>query len=420
MELDLLFELDCPKPWPGGQREAERAAYLDRLEQAKVADRVGFKTVWLVEHHFKEERSHCPAPEVFLGALSQVTERIRLGFGVALMPHQFSHPIRVAERVAVVDVLSGGRVELGTGRSTAMEQAAFGVPLGDESRAQWKEAVETVVAAWMAEGDSFSWSGKYLQFPARPEHHGTRSIVPKPVQVPHPPVWMAAAGASSCELAGRSGIGLLSFALMQPVEVMAEQIQVYRDAVAHAEPLTHVVNNKVGVMTIVHCADSREQAEANRAWEAAWWWYQSFGRTALEWDFRQLPEEKQAALFPMLKKQSDGDFDIREFNDADMIIVGDVDDCVEKMSLYAAAGVDHLLCYVNMGGLPHDAVMRSIELLGTEVLPALRQANVQTNPRLVERRAAGRKAPPPSFEGSGDLNISGAPPVSIAPGGVSD
>ena len=132
MKLDLLYEIDVPKPWndgphPYGQRIAEQRAYEETIEQIKLADKLGFHTTWHVEHHFREGRSHSPAPEVIIGALSQCTENIRLGFGVTLMPHAFTPPMRVAEKVATADILSGGRVEWGTGRSTPMEQTAFGV-----------------------------------------------------------------------------------------------------------------------------------------------------------------------------------------------------------------------------------------------------------------------------------------------------
>ena len=114
MKLDLLYEVDVPKPWgkphPYGQREGERRAYYEAIEQIRLADRLGFQTIWAVEHHFREGRSHCPAPEVLLGALSQITERIRLGFGVTLCPFGFTHPARIAEKVAAVDILSRGRV----------------------------------------------------------------------------------------------------------------------------------------------------------------------------------------------------------------------------------------------------------------------------------------------------------------------
>ena len=133
MKLDLLYEVQAPKPWPDkpypyDQREAEQAAYFEAIEQIKLADKLGFGTVWVVEHHFRIERSHMPANGAFLAALSQITDQIRLGFGVTLTPFGFIHPARLAEKVATVDVLSHGRVEWGTGRSTPMEQIAFGVP----------------------------------------------------------------------------------------------------------------------------------------------------------------------------------------------------------------------------------------------------------------------------------------------------
>src|ERR1700677_88363 len=120
VKLDLLYEIDVPRPWgskshPYAQREHEQRAYRETLEQIKLADRMGFHTSWHVEHHFREGRSHSPAPEVLIGALSQVTEQIRLGFGVTLTPHPFTPPMRVAEKVATTDILSKGRVGGGTG-----------------------------------------------------------------------------------------------------------------------------------------------------------------------------------------------------------------------------------------------------------------------------------------------------------------
>ena len=149
MKLDILYEVDAPKPWgaphPHGQRAMEQRAYHEAIEQIRLADALGFHTVWAVEHHFREGRSHCPAPEVLLGALTQITEQINLGFGVTLLPFGFTHPARVAEKVATVDILSKGRVQWGTGRSTPMEQTAFHVDR-EHSRDQWREAIEVICA----------------------------------------------------------------------------------------------------------------------------------------------------------------------------------------------------------------------------------------------------------------------------------
>ena len=370
MKLDLLYEVDVPKPWDGahpyGQRSAEQRAYAEAIEQIRLADSLGFHCSWHVEHHFREGRSHSPAPEVLIGALSQVTEQIRLGFGVTLMPHGFTSPVRVAEKVATADVLSGGRVDWGTGRSTPMEQTAFGVDR-ELSRDQWREAIEAVVGAW--ESEYFEFHGQHWDFPRR-------MVTPKPVQDPHPPCWMAATSDGSAEVAGSLGLGLLSFSILQPIERMAEHIRQYRAGAARATPITRVATNKVAAYTLVHCADSMAQCEANGIWDSVWWWYKNLAEFTREWELPHLSQEEQDRVFPLLKRQLDGDFDAHEFDDADMIIVGDPEQCLEKMTRYEELGVDQLICYVQFGHLEHEAVMRTIELLGTEVIPELYEREI--------------------------------------------
>jgi alkanesulfonate monooxygenase SsuD/methylene tetrahydromethanopterin reductase-like flavin-dependent oxidoreductase (luciferase family) len=376
MKLDLLYEVDVPRPWPGvhpyGQRKAEQEAYRDSIAQIRLADQMGFYTTWHVEHHFREGRSHSPAPEVLIGALSQVTERIRLGFGVVLMPHGFTSPVRVAEKVATADVLSNGRVEWGTGRSTPMEQTAFGVdPV--ESKAQAQEAIQAVVQAW--ESEYFSFHGKYWDFPAF-DNVPVRMVTPKPFQDPHPPCWMAASSDSSAAVAGSLGLGVLSLSIMRPVEQMAETIRQYREASQNAKPITRVLNNRAAVYTLVHCADTMAQAEANGIWDATWWWYSNLAKFTLDWEFPNFPQEDKDRMFPLLSAGQEG-VDPRSFSDADMIIVGDPDQCLTKMLRYAELGVDELLCYVQFGHLPHESVMRTIELLGQYVIPELEKRDIQ-------------------------------------------
>jgi alkanesulfonate monooxygenase SsuD/methylene tetrahydromethanopterin reductase-like flavin-dependent oxidoreductase (luciferase family) len=367
MKLDLLYEIDVPKPWPGphpyGQRRGEQRAYREAMEQIKLADSLGFHTTWHVEHHFREGRSHSPAPEVILGALSQVTHNLRLGFGVTLMPHAFTHPARVAEKVATVDILSGGRVEWGTGRSTPMEQTAFGVPR-DESRAQWEEAIEAVVGMW--EQERFSFDGTYLKFPER-------VVTPKPVQDPHPPCWMAATTAGSAAVAGGRGLGLLSFSILQPLDAMAEQIRQYRAAAENPTPITRVTTNKVAAYTLVHCAPTMAAAEEHGIWDSVWWWYKNLAEFTLEWELPNVSKEERDRTFPFLQRQLSGEFEAREFDEADMIVVGDPDRCIQKMRRYAELGVDQLICYVQFGHLEHDAIMENLLLLGREVIPVIEQ-----------------------------------------------
>jgi alkanesulfonate monooxygenase SsuD/methylene tetrahydromethanopterin reductase-like flavin-dependent oxidoreductase (luciferase family) len=368
MKLDLLYEFQPKvKPWdephPYGQRRAEQQTYDEAIAEIRFADQFGFQTVWCVEHHFRDGRSACPSNEVVLGALSQITENLRLGFGVSLMPPGFQHPARVAEKVATVDVLSHGRVEWGTGRSTPMEQLAFGVPADDRSREHWREAVEFVVTAW--EQERVSWDTDLITMPERMQ-------TPKPFQDPHPPVWLAAASAPSAEAAGRMGLGLLSFALLQPVEAMAKIISIYRNAQSSMiEPLTRVVNDRVGAYTLVHCYDDADEAAKYGLWESVTWWYQHLAEFTLEWEMPHLSAEEQAQVFPLLEPALNGNIDVERYLQQDMIIIGTPDECLRKMERYAESGVDQLLCYVQFGTLPHDKVVRCIELLGQEVIPRL-------------------------------------------------
>ena len=219
----------------------------------------------------------------------------------------------------------------------------------------------------MWEDEYFEFHGKYLDFPRR-------MVTPKPVQDPHPPCWMAATSDGSAAVAGKLGLGLLSFSILQPLEGMAKQIAQYRDAAGEPEPITRVTTNKVAAYTLVHCADSMAQCEANGIWESVWWWYKNLAEFTLEWEFPNFPEAERDRIFPLLKRQLEGNFEPQDFNDADMIIVGDPEQCLAKMLHYAELGVDQLICYVQFGHLPHEAVMRTIELLGTEVIPELERA----------------------------------------------
>ena len=368
MKLDLLYEFQ-PKigpysePFPLGQKRAEQQTYYEAIEEIVFADQLGFQTAWVVEHHFREGRSAAPCNETILGALSQITRNIRLGFGVVLLPPGFQHPVRVAEKVATVDILSRGRVEWGTGRSTPNEQLAFHVPADDRSRDQWREAFEFVIAAWTNE--RLRWKSENIDFPER-------FITPRPYQDPHPPAWLAAASEQSAYNAGKLGLGLLSFALMQPVEKMAEAIATYRRGQADCEaPLPKVRNDRVGAYTLVHCTDDPEEAARYGLWESVKWWYQNLAEFTLQWELAHLPKEEQAQIFPLLEPTIRGDIDIQRYTEQDMIIVGTPEECLRKILRYEEAGVDQLLCYVQFGTLPHEKGMRSLELLGTKVIPEL-------------------------------------------------
>jgi alkanesulfonate monooxygenase SsuD/methylene tetrahydromethanopterin reductase-like flavin-dependent oxidoreductase (luciferase family) len=254
-------------------------------------------------------------------------------------------------------------VEWGIGRSTPMEQAAFGVDI-PRSKEKMVAAAKTIVGMWAQE--YYEEHSEFLDFPAR-------MITPKPWQDPHPPAWMAASSLDSARMAGENGLGLLCFSIMQPLSKLRDILDVYDDAQKSAKPLTGVRTKKVGIYTLVHCAKSRADFERNKLWESMWWWYTTVAAFLLKWEFGHLPKEAQEKAFPLLKKQADGDFEIKKFDEEDMVIVGTPEECLQKFLRYEETGVDQVLCYVNFGHLTHEAVLESIALLGDFVIPELKK-----------------------------------------------
>src|SRR5919112_751342 len=209
MKFGIFYEHQLPRPWTEG---SEVQLIQDALEQVELADRLGIDVVWEVEHHFLEEYSHSSAPEVFLAACSQRTSRIRLGHGIVQTPPAFNHPARVAERIAMLDLVSNGRVEFGTGESSSeAELGGFNIDPALK-REMWQEGLEVAVRC-MTEVPFTGVDGKYVQMPPR-------NVVPKPVQKPHPPLWVACSRRDTILLAAEKGIGALSFAFIDPEEAV--------------------------------------------------------------------------------------------------------------------------------------------------------------------------------------------------------
>ena len=246
MRFALFYEIPVPRPWGP---DSERLAYQNTIEQAVAGERFGWDAFWTVEHHFLEEYSHCSNPEVLYGAIAAKTERIRLGYGVRLMPKPYNHPVRTAESVAVLDLISNGRVDFGTGRSsTRAELEGFGIN-PHETRQMWQEAIEHVVGCWTNE--YYEFEGKHWQLPRR-------RVQPKPLQQPHPPLWGATSSEDGHRQIGDLGLGLCSFAVGVPPEEVKKKIDIYRAAVRGCEkPIGKYVHDEAATFTMTVCAPTR-------------------------------------------------------------------------------------------------------------------------------------------------------------------
>jgi len=363
VKFALFYEIPVAKPFTDGK---EHAAYKNTLEQAVLGEQAGFHSFWTVEHHFLEEYSHCSNPEVLYGAIAAKTSTMRLGYGVRLLPKPYNHPIRSAESAAVLDLISDGRVEFGTGRSsTRAEIEGFDIDPQD-TRAMWSEALEHIVGAWTNE--YYQADGKYWHM------GGPRRVQPKPLQKPHPPLWGATSSADGHREIGRHGIGLCSFTVGVPPEDLVERIAMYREGLDECEkPVGKFVNDRAATFTMVHCADTNEQAFAD-AEESFPWYIKTAVRhigSLVDWmEGKDLGTYSYAEHMSQLDKEGTLDhLDFEYLRESGSAVVGDPDRCVELAERYQAAGCDLLLCLVNSYKIPHEKVMRSIELLGERVIP---------------------------------------------------
>ena len=336
---------------------------------AVVADRVGFHSFWTTEHHFLEEMSHSTNPEVLYGAIAARTERIRIGYGVRLMPAPYNHPVRTAESVATLDLISNGRVEFGTGRSTTRaELEGFGIDPRD-TREMWQEAIGHVVGCWT--NDEYEFAGRFWSMPRR-------RVLPKPRQDPHPPIWGATGSRETHELVGSLGLGLCSFAAGIDLDELAKRIALYKAAVqACRVPIGATINNRAATFAMTHCAKTRRQAieAARRSFE--WYPTVAFRNVAsvaemLRSDGAPLGDWNYLRYLPGMTAADDWSdkWRIEEMLDAGVCIAGSPDDVVEQCRAYDRMGVDLLLCMVDPYSMEHETVIESLELMGRHVLPA--------------------------------------------------
>lgn len=362
LEFGLFYEIPVPLPWSA---RSERDAYHAVIAEAVRGEEVGFTHFWTVEHHFLSEFSHCSAPEVLYGAVAAKTSTIKIGHGVRLLPFPYNHPLRAAEMGAMLDCICDGRLEFGTGRSaTRAELEGFGID-PEATRDMWEEALDVIVGAWTT--DVFSWEGKHFKVPPRRVH-------PKPLQQPHPPLWVASTSPASHELAGQKGLGLLSFTIGVPPEELAGRIRLYRKGLEVARPAGKFINDRAATFTMVHCAETNEEAKETAAESVVWYLRKSVQLigTLAQW---QAEKNRELGTYEYARAMRDLDTSHLDFDTLDAmraIIVGDPDRCVERVRAYREAGCDQLLCLMNPYNIPHDKVMRSIELFGTHVIPAFR------------------------------------------------
>ncbi|MGH7897517.1 MAG: LLM class flavin-dependent oxidoreductase [Candidatus Binatia bacterium] len=358
MQFGIFFELSVPRPFDA---DAERQVYDNALEQARLADELGFDSVWAVEHHFLEEYSHCSAPEVFLTACAMATKRVRLGHGAVVCVPEMNHPIRVAERAAALDIISGGRLEFGTARSsTWTELGGFGVN-PDHTKKTWDEYVRVLPKMWTEErvahrGFSFTM----------PE----RAVLPKPLQKPHPPMWVTVTSPGTELDAANRGLGCLGVAALGYAD-QEKRLAEYRRRIRSCEPAGKFVNDRVTTLNFLYCHEDPSRAVSTGMRMAGLF---MLSNSHLLWTREVFPTRAYQSLGNLAPRPSRESGGPGAQAVPEGIGIGDPDRVAEAIRRWEAIGVDGINFLLNtVETIPQEEVLASLRLFAAEVMPRFRR-----------------------------------------------
>ncbi|MEX2229372.1 MAG: LLM class flavin-dependent oxidoreductase [Dehalococcoidia bacterium] len=411
MKFGLFYELQTPKPY---DRETwdpddERRVFHEMLDQVELADQLGFDYVFEVEHHFLEEYSHSSAPELMMAALSQRTKQIRLGHGIVLTPPPYNHPARVAERIAALDILSNGRVEFGTGESASeMELGGFGVDRGLK-KSMWEEATREIANMMVSEPYA-GFDGEFFAMPAR-------NVIPKPVQKPHPPMWVAASRRETTMVAARFGIASLGFGFETPEELGDRANEYYRLLREESMPIGHALNPGLAVLNTFMMG--KTDAEAIRrsaggpgffAHSLGYYYTPATGASHppggrnLYRAYRDASPER-AAQADTEQRGFLSEAEIRKGEPEDEVqralyraarsgnAIGSTKRLRKTLKLYEAQHLDVMVFVAQAGDRKHEHIMESIDQFGRELLPEFHERHETVHRAWREQRLRGLEFP---------------------------
>ena len=360
MRFGIFYELQLPKPW---QRDSDHRLIHEALDQVVFADEIGIDYAWEVEHHFLEEYSHGSAPEVFLSAAAARTKRIRLGHGIRQVIPSYNHPARTAECLTTLDLISGGRVDFGIGEgATRMELGGFGISAKTKRQAALEAAEQ--IANMMVMSPYPGFEGEFFSMPCR-------NVIPKPMQTPHPPMWMACTNRDTIRVAARHGLGALAFSFVDPKEAR-HWVDIYYDIIRSDEccPIGHSVNANIALVTSFSLHEDR--IEAIRRGQEGFEFF-NFAVNALVaedavpgysrlWD--QFIEKRGNRGEQLIEKARAGD--ATAFGHAPGI--GTPSDFSRHLRDLSDAGVDQVIFMQQAGKNEHRHIIDSLDLFASKVM----------------------------------------------------
>jgi|TARA_R100000005_G_scaffold7152_2_gene3252 alkanesulfonate monooxygenase SsuD/methylene tetrahydromethanopterin reductase-like flavin-dependent oxidoreductase (luciferase family) len=361
MKFGIFFEQSVPRPWDG---EIEHTVYQNALEQARLADELGFHSVWAVEHHFLEEYSHCSAPDVFLSAIAAQTKRVRVGHGIVVCVPGFNHPIRIAERAAVLDIISSGRLELGTGRSATWPELGGFQSNPEETKKSWDEYIHCIPKMWTQE--RFEYQGEYFSMPSR-------AVLPKPYQKPHPPLWVAVSSPGTETDAADRGMGALGVSFTS-FAAQEKKVKAYHERIANCDPVGEFVNNQMASVNFLYCHPDDEQGvKIGRSMMSTFQYMAS--QNAMAKEIYPTSSYPTGGLLAATRRQADGPGDARGAPEG--IAIGNPKNIIEQLKKWEASGVDHVNFMLNaVEVIPQERVLDSLRLFAKEVMPAFEKSEL--------------------------------------------
>jgi alkanesulfonate monooxygenase SsuD/methylene tetrahydromethanopterin reductase-like flavin-dependent oxidoreductase (luciferase family) len=373
MKFGIFFELSVPRPF---STAIERQVYENALEQCRVADELGFHWAWAVEHHFLEEYSHCSAPELFLTAVAMQTKRIRVGHGAVVCVPEMNHPIRVAERAAVLDLLSNGRLELGTARSSTWTELGGFQVNPDDTKKTWDEFVRALPVLWKRE--PVRWNGRCFSMPER-------NILPKCVQDPHPPLWVTVTSPGTELDAAERGIGCLGVSAASYQEQERRTREFHR-RIQQCNPVSSVVNDQVATLNFLYCHEDRKRAaDVGMRFLGTF----SVANSHLLWTREAFPTrayQSLANLAPSSQSQATNPSEGALLPEG--LCIGDPEHCTLAIKRWESMGVTGVNFLLNgMEVVPQQAVLDSLRLFAKEVMPQFTKREALAPARAAEMRA---------------------------------
>jgi alkanesulfonate monooxygenase SsuD/methylene tetrahydromethanopterin reductase-like flavin-dependent oxidoreductase (luciferase family) len=377
MEFGLFFNGYLPGPG-AHDSESEHTMLMRELGYAIHADRFNWKYAWFGEHHALVEYSHMSAPETFFTYVTAQTTQIHVGSGIMNLSRPVNHPIRNAERVAMLDHVTNNRYEWGTGRGAGSHEMATFDLLTSETKAMWDEAAPEILRMW--EQRDYTFEGEFFRV------EKPHNILPKPYGIGHPPLWVGCGNPGTFTKAGQLGIGAIAFNF-EPVYNLKGRIDAYKEGIAECtEPLGQFVNDNVMMTNAVVCVSDRARAR-----EIAMSAGRGYLNTMVNLYHDTMPPQPGAVKWPGTPYAIPDEETLDFLIEAGYLLCGDPDDVLEQIGKYQDVGCDQLVFGIPNEGFEHEEVLEMLELFGTKVIPEFDHEPVHRTTRM--RATAKRKYP---------------------------